>query len=446
MTMTTRIASRLFLLCLCLIMLSACAGKQRGGVTGDSSIADERNFPQDLLFYAKQAGPDKRLMDATDQALMDAKFNARFFSPWDLSKTTLRKKEVGVIFKKARGYRRGSERWTQADWAAIAANANMATFPNNAQPAITVRYTDLREMPTHEARFSKPTPDPKAYPFDDTQYSLLPVGTPLFIAHTSRDGRWYFVESAAAGGWVDAKDVALVDSGFAREWRTSAQAALVQDNVPLAGTDVTANVGTILPLTEQDGTSVAMKVPFKGADGWATAVTASVPAAAAVQKPLPLTPGNVARVGNVMMGQHYGWGGMFGLRDCSALTREIMTPFGVWLPRNSRGQGRTGILHPLEGMDAAGKDAMVLREGVPFLSLVTMRGHVTMYVGQYKNRPAIFHNVWGVRVYDGNNDNGRHVIGKAVVTSLTPGAELPNLYRTTTFVDRLHTLSTPAVQ
>lgn len=443
--MPTRIFFRLFLLCLCLLTLTACASKQRGA-TGDTAIADERNFPQDLMFYARQAGTDKLLVAPSEQALMDAKFNRRFFAPWELTKSTMKKKEVSVIFRKARGYRNGSQRWSQAAWDNIATNANMANFPNAAQSAITVRYTDLREIPTHEARFSKPTPDPKQYPFDDTQYSLLPVGTPLFVAHTSRDGRWLFVESAAAAGWVDARDVASVDAGFISQWRNAAQAALVQDNVPLQGTDVYASIGAILPLIEQNDTGVTMMVPLRGADGWAMTGTGSVPASAAVQKPLPLTPGNVARIGNVMMGQHYGWGGMFGLRDCSALTRETMTPFGVWLPRNSRGQGRTGILQSLEGMDAATKEATILSQGVPFLSLVTMRGHVTMYVGRYKNRPAIFHNVWGVRVYDDKGDNGRHVIGKAVVTSISPGAELRNLYRTTTFVDRLHTLSTPSAQ
>lgn len=443
--MSTRLSFRLVLLCLCLLSLTACASKQRG-TTGDTAIADERNFPQDLMFYAKQAGPDKRLVDPSEQALMDAKFNRRFFSPWELTRTTVKKKDVSVILRKARGYRDGSQRWSQAAWDNIAANAGMGTFPNAAQSAITLRYTDLREMPTHEARFSKPTSDPTQYPFDDTQYSLLPVGTPLFIAHTSRDGRWHFVESAVAAGWVDARDVASVDANFIAQWRNSAQAALVQDKVQLQGTDVTASIGAVLPLVTQDDNGVTMMVPLRGTGGWAMTGTGTVPAGAAVQKPLPLTPGNVARVGNVMMGQHYGWGGMFGLRDCSALTREILTPFGVWLPRNSRGQGRTGILYSLEGMDAATKEATILREGVPFLSLVTMRGHVTMYVGRHRNRPAIYHNVWGVRVYDGNNDNGRHVIGKAVVTSITPGAELPNLYRATSFVDRLHTLSTPTAQ
>ena len=36
---------------------------------------------------------------------------------------------------------------------------------------------------------------------------------------------------------------------------------------------------------------------------------------------------------------------MFGDRDCSALTRELLTPFGIWLPRNSVAQARTGAVN-----------------------------------------------------------------------------------------------------
>ena len=171
---------------------------------------------------------------------------------------------------------------------------------------------------------------------------------------------------------------------------------------------------------------------------------ASLTTADAVPWPLRMTPGNVAKVGNFMIGQPYGWGGMFGDRDCSALTRELLATFGIWLPRNSVSQARTGSIIMIEGMPTETKEDQIMRNGVPFLSLVGMRGHIMLYVGKYNGRPVIFHNVWGVRTVEGSDTDRRFVIGRAVVTSITPGAELKNLYRTTTFADRLRTLSTPA--
>lgn len=466
--------SRLRLVCLAslLLLMAACSGKSVPPRDGNAptwmgTIADLRQFPQNLEVYAKNAGQNKRLISQSEQSRQTNRFDRIFFGPWEMRKTSMRKRDVAAIFNKARGYKQGSERWTQMEWDGMARNANLKNFPNRAQAAITVRNTDLREMPTHLTRFSEPTPDPRANPFDYFQYSLLPLGTPVLIAHTSSDGRWHFVECPIAGGWVDAEDLALVDDSFISLYRNASFAAVVRDNVrlasqatqygaPAATGEQSVSIGTILPALAGGavGTSivpsganpqpVTLLAPVKDSSGMARTAPFTVSASDVVARPLPLTPDNVAAVGNVMMGQRYGWGGMFGERDCSALTRDLFTPFGIWLPRNSVAQARTGAVNSLDGMTGKEKEDTIMRYGVPFLSLVGMRGHIMLYVGKYNGRPAIFHNVWGVRTVEGNDDNARFVIGRAVVTSITPGSELKNLYRGTTFVDRLRTLSTPA--
>lgn len=469
---------RIIAFCL-VLLLAGCAGRSVPPRDGSApswmgTPADVRDFPQNLEFYARRAGAGTRLVDAAEQARLNAAFDRTLFGPWEMGKTSIRKREVAAIFRKARGFRRDGARWSQPEWDAMARNARLSAFPNAAAHAITLRATDLREMPTHEPRFSEPTPDARANPFDYFQYSRLPPATPLLVAHVSDDGRWYYVECPVAGGWVDAGDVAFVDAEFKRLWRAGSYAALIRDKVRLdtapVGADgadgagvpqpdgvTLADIGTVLPLTgvNADG-SLNVLVPLPpavtpasasaagGTLGLARSAEITLSPADAARKPLPLTPEAVARVGNVMMGQRYGWGGMFGERDCSALTRDLLTPFGLWLPRNSSSQARRGVVVPLEGLSQAEKERRILAEGVPFLSLVGMRGHITLYVGEYRGRAAIFHNVWGVRVVSDGNDDDRFVIGRAVVTSLTPGSELKNLYLPVTFADRIRTLSTPA--
>ena len=411
---------RLAALC-SLLLLAACGGKQippRDGIPSPhlGTIRDMRSFPQDLTVFAQQAGADTPLLDSQAQAEQDARFNRIFFGPWDMRKTSIRKRDVEIYFRKAKGYKYGDVRWTQDEWDAMRANAGLKSFPNTAMYGITVRNADLREMPSHTPRFSEPTPDPRINPFDYFQYSLLPVGTPVFIAHTSRDGNWYYVETPVAAGWVDANDIGIVDEAFEASYKTGSYVAVLRDNVPLPGSLAgQVNIGTVVTLTlaHED----------------------------AAIKPLPMTPAQVALIGNVMMGQRYGWGGMFGDRDCSALTRELLTPFGIWLPRNSLSQARSGRRIMLDGMSIKEKEKAILRDGVPFLTLVWLRGHIMLYVGPYKGRPAIFHNVWGVRTVEGASDNERFVIGRAVVSSITPGSELRNLYRTTTFGDRVNSIT-----
>jgi len=438
---------RLAALC-SLLLLAACGGKQippRDGIPSPhlGTIRDMRSFPQDLTVFAQQAGAETPLLDSQAQAEQDARFNRIFFGPWDMRKTSIRKRDVEIYFRKAKGYKYGDVRWTQDEWDAMRANAGLKSFPNTAMYGITVRNADLREMPSHTPRFSEPTPDPRINPFDYFQYSLLPVGTPVFIAHTSRDGNWYYVETPVAAGWVDANDIGIVDEAFEASYKTGSYVAVLRDNVPLPGSLAgQVNIGTVLPLapSQSDNTRLAVLVPVKNGSR-ANVVTLTLAHEDAAIKPLPMTPAQVALIGNVMMGQRYGWGGMFGDRDCSALTRELLTPFGIWLPRNSLSQARSGRRIMLDGMSIKEKEKAILRDGVPFLTLVWLRGHIMLYVGPYKGRPAIFHNVWGVRTVEGASDNERFVIGRAVVSSITPGSELRNLYRTTTFGDRVNSIT-----
>lgn len=416
----------------------------------EQSIRDLRDFPQNLEVYARRAGQDRRLLGAQRQEEMSQAFLNIFFGPWQMRKSSIRKGEVAGSFSHARGYKDVSRVWTQAEWDDMRSNANLASYPNRNTAAITLRDTDLRELPTHTPRFTEPTPNVKDNPFDYFQYALLPIGTPLLVVHSSLDGRWHYVECPVAGGWVDATDIAFVDEEFKSLWRHGQYAALVREKVNLPGTgarggDSKAGIGAILPAARGWlNSSPKVLVPVKGNNGLADSAEVDLPASAAAILPLPLTPGNVARIGNQLMGQPYGWGGMLGLRDCSAMTRDIMTPFGIWLPRNSAAQARRGSVLSLAGMSASEKEAAILRSGVPFLSLVGMKGHITLYVGEWNGKPAIFHNAWGLRVIRDGNDDERHVIGRAVVTSITPGMELENLYRPVTFVDRIRSLSTPA--
>ena len=161
---------RLAALC-ALLLLAACGGKQippRDGIPSPhlGTIRDMRTFPQDLTVFAQQAGADTPLLDSQAQAEQDARFNRIFFGPWDMRKTSIRKRDVEIYFRKAKGYKYGDVRWTQDEWDAMRATAGLKSFPNTAMYGITVRNADLREMPSHTPRFSEPTPDPRINPFD----------------------------------------------------------------------------------------------------------------------------------------------------------------------------------------------------------------------------------------------------------------------------------------
>lgn len=443
---------KLFFLVILITLAAGCGSKKPTHYPVDDYVcpldkpADLKNIPQNLEVFAEKAGRNKRLLSETQQSELNAAFNRIFFGPWHMTRTSMSRKDISWALNKARGYKGNGEPWTQTEWDVMRQNANFPAFPSRAIKAITLRNTDLREVPTHEPRFSKPTLNVRENPFDYFQYSHLPVGTPILIAHTTLDGKWHFIECPVAGGWVDANDIAIVDDGFISLWQKHSFGALIKDRVNLPGTgpgggDGKGGIGATLPVISHSSSEYRVLVPRRDASGYAVSAEIRLPVNTLVMRPMPLTPGNVAKVGNVMRGQPYGWGGMNGERDCSAMIRDLFTPFGLWLPRNSAAQARRGSVISLAGLNGEEKTRDIFKFGIPFLSLLGMKGHITLYIGEWNKKPVIFHNVWGVRIVKDGDDNERLVIGRAVITSITPGMELENLYRPVTFIDRLRTLT-----
>jgi hypothetical protein len=145
-------------------------------------------------------------------------------------------------------------------------------------------------------------------------------------------------------------------------------------------------------------------------------------------KPLLLNYPNAIKIANELIDEPYGWGGLYGNRDCSAMTRDFFTPFGIWLPRHSEDQVKeVGTYVDLQRLDPAQKEKIILEKGIPYLSLLWRKGHVMLYIGEQNDRALIFHNAWGIKTMDLSGREGRKIIGKAVITTLYPGEELSSL-------------------
>lgn len=256
---------RILLLLLSVSVIAACSHKSpvtpaRPAYNGPGEIADIRSHPQDLNAYVG-SNPQRRIIDMSSQSAQAARWRSKFFSPWHQDTPSVRKSEVSsMLNSRARGWKNGSEKWNEADWALMRANAAIQSFPNMTAAAITTHATDVREMPTHTPRYSKPTPDPMQNTFDYFQYTRLPMGQPVLICHRSQDGAWYYVETPLVSGWVDAKDVATVSPAFEASWEGSRLGAIVREHVPLNGSE--AYIGTVLPMVSTS----SVYVPVAGSD------------------------------------------------------------------------------------------------------------------------------------------------------------------------------------
>jgi cell wall-associated NlpC family hydrolase len=441
------------------------------------AIADLREIPQDCRAALGPHFTDRTLIAPDDQARLADECRRTILSPWHvepqpwmgpggLASVSLRKNPVLAAFRNWPNDTLGenllprSPRWS----AALMKEATGGEV--FARSAITVRNTSFRQLPTVEPAFLPPGQG-VGFPFDRLQESAMWANTPVRVICTSSSGSWVWAESCFSAGWVPANDVAFVDKQFEQTWSMSPLAAIVRDGVSLRSLDgtfiATEHIGAVLPIVGSWGPALEGEGP-KGSrtpyprslsetleylrrvesgepitaglellaaertpDGTAKAVRVRLPIADARPLPVPATAGRVADLANRMLGQSYGWGGLHELRDCSAMTRDLFAPFGLYLPRNSSEQARAGRIVPLGGMSDDAKERLILRDGVPMLTLLGAPGHVMLYLGRRDGKALIMHNTWGVKVRNPGGLEGYKLIGRCCITTLRPGIELPNV-------------------
>ena len=294
------------------------------------------------------------------------------------------------------------------------------------RPGVALRTANLRAMPTSHPLIGDPSAPGQGFPFDRLQNGLVLGGEPVWLSHRSASGRWIFVWTAAASGWVLDRDVAPVAPELAAALPRMTPVAVVREGFPIRTGDgrflFAGRIGMVLPSAGGDGTGrLRVLVPAgRNADGTVAFQTVVLERGQAVPIPLDPTVAHLAGLASRMLGLPYGWGGAFGGRDCSAFVRDFFTPFGLWLPRNSRAQAAAGQRIDLKGLEPAAKARRIVRLGRPFATLLVKPGHVALYVGaDAANAPVVLHAVWDLGARERGAAVRRHV-GHAVLTVLRP--------------------------
>lgn len=409
------------------VLVSGCAVQPKVAEVQNAAgdVEDVADIPQSLAVFARQAGGEQLLRSPAGAVEDMRAFRRQFFAPWSasvMSRSVLKEFEAVLDWAPGkRGYAENMRPWTDVAWERMRHNAALDEAIGQGRAAVVVQHADLRLAPTAKPRFAKVQGAGQGWPFDDFQQSSAAVGTPLMVYHASRDGAWLLVQSPMAWGWVAAERVAFMDASQQSMWKSASLGAVVREGVPLKTSAAflsLANIGTVLPV---NGTEVT--VPVRGFDGKADMVSVVVPSGVVLPMPQPLTAQAVATIGDRMMGENYGWGGMYGNRDCSAMMRDLFAPFGIWLPRNSAAQARAGAFHSLENMSAGRKMEAILHGAEPFRTLLWLPGHIGLYVGQFEGEPVFFHDIWGIRSRLGDGREGRVILGRAVITGVRPGSE-----------------------
>lgn len=304
--------------------------------------------------------------------------------------------------------------------------------------AVTVRRSNIRTFPTYDESLEAPYD----VEFDLFQETAVSPAEPVLILHRSLDGDWCFVQIYNYNGWMPAADLAV--AGDKDSWLEYVQpdkylvvtgnrigVRSAPDNPGSVMIELT--MGTKVPLAGVDASGVCgVKLPARGDKGELQLVTALIPASADVSVGyMPYTRANIIKQAFKIMGERYGWGGMFNARDCSAFVMDIYKSFGLMLPRNGDEQERSaGRTVSFERLGTEQRYELV-GSLLPGASLHTPT-HVMLYLGEHNGLHYVIHDITSYGQINADGSIGKAVLNRVAVTDLSLTRR-----NGTTFIDSL---------
>lgn len=293
--------------------------------------------------------------------------------------------------------------------------------------AVTVRRSNIRTFPTYDE--SLEAPDNKE--FDLFQETAVSPAEPVLILHRSLDGSWCFVQIYNYNGWMPAADLAVADDK--EDWLVYVQPEnyLVVTGNKLgiyftpensAAELVELTMGARVPLAGGDvepGGAYRVKLPVRGDNGELLVKKASIPAGSDVSVGyMRYTRANIIRQAFKILGERYGWGGMFNARDCSAFVMDVYKSFGLMLPRNGDEQERSaGKTVSFESLDTEQRYEVV-GSLLPGASLHTPT-HEMLYLGEHNGLHYVIHDITSYGEINSDGSIGKAVLNRVAVTDLS---------------------------
>jgi len=417
-----------------------------------STIRENQYHPpyvQDPNLYLKDWPMEERLISGSYQKMLAESFRLRLFNPWLTDTLTFTSEEANwsiSFIREVQGYGENKLPRTSAWIETVIRNADTLKYGKIIWKGINTVRSDLRALPTIQPFYKDFNKAGEGFPFDYLQNSALPVNTPVRVLNQSTDKAWLLVESHHALGWIPYHEICRVDSMQQALWMRSELITPVLEPISildtLGGFMATARIGSLFPLVDSTESDWLIAVMVNNGSGQGQVKTGLIRKNECVIQPWPLTLKNTGWLTGAMLGQTYGWGGLFHDRDCSALTKDFLTPFGIWIPRHSSDQAKiTPFQTYLADLKPKLKEQVILKQGIPFLTLLWKPGHVMLYAGFNQKQPVVLHALWGLETRNWLGKEGRYIIGETVLTSLAPGKDIGVPHRRNTLLDRIECMT-----
>jgi len=276
--------------------------------------------------------------------------------------------------------------------------------------AFTIKRTNLRTLPVKDPSYS----EPNDFEFDYFQETAVETSEPILVLYKTLDNNWFFIQTSNYRGWVDSKDIAIAKTKS--EWLsflseknfivvTANKLRLSINPYTPALSELEFGMGCRLPVftaenqpnTVDGQTSVGnvvVKVPVRNTDGLLEFKNALIPCSSDISYGyLPYTKSNIIKQAFKMLGDRYGWGGLFGSHDCSSLVCDVYKSFGINMPRNTTEQELLPCTTISFSNESYEKRAAII-SNVQVGSALYMPYHTMIYLGTVGGKQYVIQSVY----------------------------------------------------
>ncbi len=280
---------------------------------------------------------------------------------------------------------------------ALIENMNIPSAPGVVTPkyGILVQQTLNRAVPTNQAGYGSP----RSW-LDEFQSTSLDLAMPVAILHASKDGRWLYVRSEIAFGWVPAENVAIGSAVELQRYDAAKDILVGLDyTVPVYGDpgfqrfQVDLYIGSKVKLVGNTAAGYNVLVPVRKPDGSFAAAEGWVKKDARVSVGYqPFTRRNMISTMFTLLYRPYGWADSNHEYDCCGSLRVVLRTFGI-----KTGRWTSFELHATPHVIAfdrktdKAKKYELLKGSDPGITLVGNSGHICMYLGEVDGRHYVIH-------------------------------------------------------
>lgn len=339
-------------------------------------------------------------------------------------------------------YDKDGKQATKAYYDNLSINLNLDSLKaqNRVQYGVTVRRTEMKTYPSEDLLFK----EGDNYEFDRLMETAVYPIEPLIILSTSKDNKWFFVQSYNYLAWIPAEDVAITtkDQLFnyvnAKNFlvTTGKRVFTVSDPLNSELSELKFDMGVKIPLASQNeiGDDVygqnpagnyVVKLPTRDEKGNMVLKYALISKTEDVNVGyLPYTKRIILNQAFKFLGERYGWGGMFDGRDCSALIEDIYRSMGIRLPRNADQQEEIDIgqtYNMPKEMTLSEREALF--DSMDVGTGLYMPGHTMLYIGKYNGEHYMIHDFSGFYKKGADGKYKYYRSRQVMVTPVTIGGD-----------------------